>query len=347
MTDFNPNDPGIANGNYFALPVNAEESEIILVPVPWDVTTSYSAGTHKGPEAILNASLQVDLYDSVLEKAWETKIGTCPEDDHIRKLNKKSRKVAEEIIEKLSEGIPESELSAQIEQVNKASAVLNDYVYETTSKLIKEGRLTAVVGGEHSVPLGHLRAVGDKYEEFGILHIDAHADLRDEYEGFTYSHASIMFNALNEIQQISQLTQVAVRDYCQEEADIINNDPRIRCFTDKEISAGAFEGKNWKRQCEEILSSLPENVYISVDIDGLSPEYCPGTGTPVPGGLSFNQLDYLLGSLASSSKKIIGFDLCEVSPSEGSEWDANVGARILYKLCIYSKINRNRYKDQK
>ncbi len=339
MTSFNPNDPGVANGNYFALPYKLEESEIVIISVPWDVTTSYGAGTNKGPEAIIEASVQVDLFDSSVEKAWEIKIGTFPVSEKIAKLNKKSRKIAEEVIEKLENGCSVKEVSQELELVNNASAELNDYVYESAKKLLSQGKFTAIVGGDHSVPLGHLKAIGEKYEEFGILHIDAHADLRIGYEGFKYSHASIMYNSLSEIQQVSQLTQVAVRDYCQEESDYINSNPRIRCFTDKELAKNVFEGKLWKKQCEEIIASLPENVYISLDIDGLSPEFCPGTGTPVPGGLSYNQLDYLLFSLAQSSKKIIGFDLCEVSPQPDDEWDANVGARLLYKLCIYSKLN--------
>lgn len=339
MINFNPNDLGVANGNYFALPYKIEESDIALISVPWDVTTSYGAGTNKGPQAIIEASVQVDLFDTSLQKAWEVKIGTLPISEKIIKLNKRSRKTAEIVIDKLEQGATQREVRHELEFVNAASQELNDYVYNTTKSLISEGKLTAIIGGDHSVPLGHFKAIGEKYEEFGILHIDAHADLRIGYEGFKYSHASIMYNALSEVQQLSQLTQVAVRDYCQEESDYINNNPRIRCFTDKELSMNSFEGKTWKKQCEEIIASLPEQVYISLDIDGLSPEYCPNTGTPVPGGLSYNQLDFLLFSLAQSSKKIIGFDLCEVSPSKEDEWDANVGARLLYKLCIYTKLN--------
>lgn len=339
MTSFNPNDPGVANGNYFALPYKLEDSEITLISVPWDVTTSYGAGTHNGPEAIIDASLQVDLFDPNLDKAWEIKIGTLPISERIKRLNKKNRNIAEVVIEKLELGASVKDVSQELEVVNKSSEDLNDYVYKVAKELIAKGKLTAVVGGDHSVPLGHFKAIGEKYEEFGILHIDAHADLRIGYEGFKYSHASIMYNALKEVQQVSQLTQVAVRDYCQEESDFINNNSRIRCFTDKELSNNKFEGKSWKKQCDDIIASLPEHIYISLDIDGLSPEYCPGTGTPVPGGLSYNELDYLLYTLSKSNKKIIGFDLCEVSPSQESEWDANVGARLLYKLCIYTKLN--------
>ncbi|MFA5849602.1 MAG: agmatinase family protein [Bacteroidales bacterium] len=340
MKIFNPNEIGIANGNYFALPYKLEDSEIAILSVPWDVTTSYRPGTHNGPQAIIDASLQVDLFDALVPEAWEVVIGTVPIDESILKKNRKHRKAAESVIGKLEDGVDNSLLKDEIESVNKASAELNNYVYKSCNELINKDKIVGVVGGDHSVPLGNMRAVSEHYEEFGILHIDAHADLRIAYEGFTYSHASIMYNALNEIHQISQLTQVGVRDFCQEESDIINHDPRIRCFTDIELKRNSFDGKLWKKQCEEIIASLPNNVYISFDIDGLSPELCPNTGTPVPGGISFREIDYLLFMLASSNKKIVGFDLCEVSPSAESEWDANVGARILYKLCIYSSYNK-------
>ena len=342
MTIFNPNDPGLANGNYFALPYSLEESEIALISVPWDVTTSYRAGTHKGPKSIIEASVQVDLYDVNVKDAWNTKIGTLPVDKEILKENKKFRKIAETVIEGLEQGRDISEFEDDTAKINSASAALNERVYNSCRKLINKGKITGVVGGDHSVPLGNIKAVSELCEEFGILHLDAHADLRKAYEGFTYSHASIMYNALNEINQISQLTQVGVRDFCEEEAEIINTDPRIRCFTDSEIRGNLYDGKTWKRQCEEIVATLPSNVYISFDIDGLSPDLCPNTGTPVPGGLSFREVDYLLNMLAQSNKKIIGFDLCEVSPGKDNEWDANVGARILYKLALYTNLNQKK-----
>jgi agmatinase len=113
-----------------------------------------------------------------------------------------------------------------------------------------------------------------------------------------------------------------------------------------ELKRNSFEGKTWKRQCEEIIATLPQNIYISFDIDGLSPDLCPNTGTPVPGGFSFREMDYLLNMLATSNRRIIGFDLCEVSPGKESDWDANVGARVLFKLCIYTSLNSKKQNPQ-
>lgn len=337
MKDFNPNDLGIFNGNYYALPYKVDESDIILISIPWDVTTSYRPGTHKGPQAIADASLQIDLFDSNVPKAWEVKIGTLPVDDKIEKLNKKLRKKAEIIIEKLEGGADPEDLEDDLNVINKGSEELNTIVYKSALEQINKGKIVGVVGGDHSVPLGNMKALSEKYEDFGILHIDAHADLRLAYEGFKYSHASIMYNALEELPQISQLTQVGVRDYCQQESDYIDSNSRIRCFTDRELSKNEFDGKNWSAICEDIIGTLPDNVYISFDIDGLSPDLCPNTGTPVPGGLLFQKVDYLLNILKQSDKKIIGFDLCEVAPGKHSDWDANVGARVLFKLCMTAR----------
>lgn len=339
MKTFNPNEPGVSNGNYFALPYSVEESDIIIISAPWDVTTSYRAGAHQGPSTIDEASLQVDLFDINVKNAWEVKIGTHPLDKTLLKKNRKTRKLAEQVIEHLEEGKEISEKSDILDVINLASEELNSYITETALHYINLDKTPVVLGGDHSVPLGNIRAIGEKYDDFGLFHIDAHADLRKAYEGFKYSHASIIYNALNDVPQISQLTQIGIRDFCQEEADIINTDPRIRCYTDAELKKNRFNGKTWHKQCEEIVSTLPTNIYISFDIDGLSPELCPNTGTPVPGGLSFEEIDYLLWMVANSGKRIIGLDLCEVAPGKESEWDANVGARILYKLCIYTHHN--------
>ncbi len=339
MTDFDPNDIGIANGNFFGLPFTAAEADIALISVPWDVTTSYRAGTHKGPGAIMDASLQVDLFDPSLPDAWKTRISTVPEDLPIAEKNSRFRVIAEKIIEGLGEGVSKKSLTNDTELVNRASEELNRYVYQTTKDQIRSGKLTGIVGGDHSVPLGAIKAVSEQHQSFGILHIDAHADLREAYEGFRYSHASIMYNALKEVNNITKLTQVAIRDLCQQEYDLIKSDSRINCFTDALIRQNSFKGKLFAEQCKEIIDTLPENVYISFDIDGLSPDLCPNTGTPVPGGLSFAEADYLLWQLVNSGRRIVGFDLCEVSPSAENQWDANVGARILFKLCIYSGHN--------
>lgn len=344
MKTFDPNLPGAANGNFFALPFTQQEAEIVLVSVPWDVTTSYRAGTHRGPGAIIDASAQIDLFNYRVPQAWNIPIGTIPVHEELPVLNRSARLLAERIIQCWEEGSDplDNGLEEVLEQVNQACARMNRIVYLQCSEQLRQGKLVGIVGGEHSVPLGHIKALEEHCGPFGILHIDAHADLRQAYEGFTYSHASIMFNVLKTIPSVAALTQVGVRDYCSAENEIIHSDPRISFFPDESLKEDLYEGLTWREQCHRILESLPDQVYLSLDIDGLSPELCPNTGTPVPGGLRFEQVDYLLYLLASSRRRIIGFDLCEVAPSGEDPWDAIVGARLLHKICCYTYSNNNK-----
>jgi agmatinase len=218
-----------------------------------------------------------------------------------------------------------------IQDINNASRELEKWVFEQTHNLINHGKMVGVIGGDHSVPLGFMKALANKYSDFGILQIDAHADLRKQFEGFDQSHASIMYNAL-QIENITKLVQIGVRDYCEEEKERITQHPeRIHCFTDRYLKSEAYNGKTWAAKCNEIIKTLPEKVYISFDIDGLDPKLCPNTGTPVPGGFDLEQVMFLIRKLVESGKQIIGFDLCEIAPGS-DDWDGNVGARILYGL---------------
>ncbi len=333
VKSFNPNNIGIANGNYFGFPFQPEESRILILPVPWDVTTSYGAGTSKGPQAILDASIQLDFFDSDVNKAWEIGHATLPVNLNTVNQNLKFRPEAESVIKHLENNLPLDEnIQHRINLINKASEELNNYVYTLSRKWLAKGKLIALVGGDHSTPFGLIKALSEFHDNFAILQIDAHADLRDAYEGFEYSHASIMFNVFSKIENIRKIIQVGIRDFCEEEYLLMKQNKKIVWFTDNDISGARFEGKLWQKQCKEIIKELPDKIYLSFDIDGLSREFCPNTGTPVPGGLSFNEAIYLVKSIVEAGKKIIGFDLTEVTPGKNNEWDANVGARILYKI---------------
>lgn len=330
---FNPNEPGQDNGNIFGLPFTREEALLVVIPVPWDVTTSYRPGCAAGPEVIQQASLQVDLYDLQYGNAWEKGIFMTAFPEKLAATGQKLRADAEKVIRFQEDGgkADAKAIAASLKRVNKACEEMNSAVYSLAKKTLDDGKIAAVLGGDHSTPLGLLRALAEKHDSFGILHIDAHADLRKAYEGFTYSHASIMYNAL-ELPQISRLVQLGIRDVCEEEMQLLASDPRISQFSDYSISDALFAGKSWQQLCREIVITLPKKVYVSFDIDGLDPSLCPNTGTPVPGGLSFQQATFLLHELSRSGREIVGFDLCEVSPGT-DEWDANVGARMLFKLC--------------
>ena len=336
LSQFDPNSVGILSNNIFGLPFNEEDAKLVLLPVPWEVTVSYSNGTARGPEQIFKASFQVDLLDPDVKDGWKKGFFMREPDKHMLLRSDYLRKEAELYIKFLTEGgdIGDNQfLKKTLVDVNTGTRVMNEWVYNQTLALLNKGKLVGLIGGDHSTPLGYYKAIGEKKGDFGILQIDAHCDLRDSYEGFKYSHASIMYNALNEVPQLKKLVQVGIRDYCEEELDYIaDNKDRVTTFFDKDIKEAQFEGEQWKDICDRIIASLPQQVYISFDIDGLDPKLCPHTGTPVPGGFEVAQIFYLFKRLLASGRQLIGFDLNEVSTSH-DEWDANVGARVLFKLC--------------
>jgi agmatinase len=335
LSHFDPNDVGNPNNNVFGLPFSEEDARLVILPVPWEVTVSFGSGTARAAEQIMKASLQVDLFDPQVPEGWREGFYLKETD---RKLLLKSdylRKEAELYIDYISKGdqVEDNQFMCKtLKEVNEGTLFMNNWVYQQTKALLDQDKLVALLGGDHSTPLGFLKALAEKHGSFGILQIDAHCDLRDAYEGFNYSHASIMYNALKEIPEV-KLVQVGIRDYSQGEYEYVKaNSDRIRTYFDKDIRFRQFEGETWKQICTDIVSQLPDKIYISFDIDGLDPKLCPNTGTPVQGGFETEQVYYLFNKVIESGKQFIGFDLVEVSTSE-TGWDANVGARILFKLC--------------
>ncbi|MEM9824605.1 MAG: agmatinase family protein, partial [Bacteroidota bacterium] len=289
-----------------------------------------------------NSSTQLDLFHPDIPDAWMMGLHLRPPDLHWTKRNKVLSEKARFFIEELEDGeSPKSSPHLQdiLEEINQSCRALKDWVYQQSKALLKAGKLVGLLGGEHSIPLGFLQALAEQYESFGILQIDAHMDLRPAYEYFTYSHASISYNALA-IPQLTKLVQVGIRDCCQQEVELVAaSQSRVAVFYDQSIKGRCFRGSTFDELCKEIVECLPQKVYISFDIDGLDPKLCPHTGTPVPGGLAYTEAIYLIKTLVQSGRQIIGFDLCEVAGGE-KEWDGNVGARVLYELsCWMGKSN--------
>lgn len=343
ITTFDPNAPG-SQGNLFGLPFTAENAELVVLPIPWEVTVSYRTGTAQGPQAILTASSQVDLFAKDIKDAWKLGVSMLPIPQNLYNENIKLRELAAQHLESINAGETIDPESALLSRVNSACENLNIYIKNNALTYLKEGKLVGLVGGDHSTPLGFLRALAEKHDRFGILQIDAHADLRKAYEGFTYSHASIMYNALK-LPAVGRIVQVGVRDFCEEEVEVMKRAAgRVVTFFDADIQQHQYEGKSWASVCDAIIKELPDLVYISFDIDGLDPKLCPNTGTPVAGGLEFQQAVYLLKKLVKAGKRIIGFDLNEVAPSGKDEWDANVGARMLFELCNWMAVSNGKLK---
>ncbi len=333
-------------GELFGLPYSENKAEVILIPAPWEITVSHGTGTVDGAQAILEASSQVDLFVREIPNAWQMGIHMLPIEKELAEENNRYRDLASQHIALLGQEeqvIDSLEMKVIPQTINEVCEKFNIYMKSKADKLLDNGKIVGVVGGDHSSPLGLIRALNDRYEQFGILQIDAHADLRKAYQGFTYSHASIMYNALK-CKNVSKLVQVGVRDCCEEEAKMISSSGgRIVTFFDDEIKEAQYLGNQWGKLCKQIIDQLPEYVYISFDIDGLDPRLCPNTGTPVPGGLDFQEATYLIKMLVKSGRKVIGFDLCEVAPGS-DDWDGNVGARLLYHLCNWAAVSQGKLK---
>lgn len=317
----------------FGLPHTPENAAVVVLPVPWEASCSYALGTASAPEAIRAASRQVDLLDLDTGEPWREGIAMEPADFEIRRLHDDAFPLARELVEAGGVTLPAHTYMA--ESVAELTARMHGLVRAWAARVFARGAIPAVLGGEHGVPFGAIAEAAARHPGLGVLHIDAHADLRVAFEGMEWSHASIMDNVLSRIPEVGRLVQVGIRDLGHAELRRIKEEPKLITFFDRDLHGA--DGTPWRATATAIVAALPEKVWISLDIDGLDPSLCPGTGTPVPGGLNWNQLTELLRVLGGSGRKIVGFDLCEVGCGE---WDANVGARVLYKLAGWAIATR-------
>ena len=230
-------------------------------------------------------------------------------------------------------------LAKKLARVNAIGDELNRCVHDSIARVLEQKKLPVLVGGDHSTPFGAIQACAERFPGLGLLHFDAHADLREAYEGFTWSHASIMHNVATKLDGVAKLVQVGLRDLGEREhALIASSNGRISAVFDTDWARVRLEGANLRELARATIAELPDDVYLSFDVDGLDPVLCPNTGTPVPGGLSWHEAMLWLEELALSKKRIVGLDLNEVSPGpedtdpDVDSWDAIVGARLLYRL---------------
>jgi agmatinase len=333
--------PPLAEAGLFGADTIVEDADVVVVGVPWEPTVSYGRGTSAAPAALVAASHQLDLFDPFLGEEFDEAVAMAPLRRDWVALNETATRDAARII--AARARLTAELEPVLEAVNRASEQLNRELQQEVARHLAAGRSVGVFGGDHSCPFGSMLAHLEHYGRFGVLHIDAHFDLRDAYEGFIHSHASIMRNLLLASDRIEALIPVAIRDYCSDEVEFAAERAEITPFYDRDLQRARFHGKSWRDVCAEIVAALPEQVYVSFDIDGLDPKLCPHTGTPVPGGLEFGEAVHLLEAVVASGRRIVGFDLVEVAPNlerPADEWDLNVGARLLHKLCALTWMGR-------
>lgn len=331
---FDPDAAATPGAGLFGLGTDLKQAGVVVIPVPFEATTSYGGGTSKAPAAIKKASHQVDLLDREHGRVYEAGIAMLPVPRKIQALSDTARKAAAPIIRRGGPEPGNRRHERAVEKVDAAGEQVNDWVRASAAPHLDAGRIVGVLGGDHATPFGLIAELAERHPGLGILHVDAHADLRLAYEGLAWSHASIMRNVVDRLPGVKRLVQLGIRDFGEAElACIEESKGRIRTFFDADVKRELLSGGSWDQVAWEAVEQLPAKVHVSVDVDGLEPWLCPGTGTPVPGGLSWEQFCHLLVVLAESGKRVVGFDLVEVAPrGRGDEWDANVGARLLYKL---------------
>ena len=360
MSAFDPSAPARPGSGLFGLDCTPDEAAVHVLPVPFDATASYRKGAARGPAAVLQASHQVDLFDrSFAAGSGPFEAGLCllDEDPRFAAWNAEATPLCDAILERGGEapgpGGPSDPgdtegTSDELRQINAIGTHLNGAVHDAAAAVLEAGKLPIVLGGDHSVPYGAIRACAERHPGLGLLHFDAHADLRVAYCGFTWSHASIMENVLRRLDGVSRLVQVGVRDLCEEEHEAIHaSHGRIRTLFDDDWATARLGGADLRTVVRKQLAYLPREVYVSCDIDGLEPSLCPHTGTPVPGGLSWSEIQLWLSELVRSGRRVVGMDLVEVNPGGDlgdlgdrgdpddrtrDSWDAMVGARLLYRM---------------
>lgn len=340
---FDPNGVIPDNGNYFGIPLSPEDAALVLISAPWDTTVSHRSGSSYAPDAIIEASRRVDFFEPMAPYSWRKGIATAPIDYSIQDLSHRLRSDANRVI-KVHEDIGSSAFDhlvyeRRLRRVNEGSAEVNANIYQQAKQWLDKGKIVGLVGGDQSTAYGIIRATGEKHGKIGILHIDSNCDLLETYQGFEHSNTSVMHNVLRDVSEVERLVCVGVRAFRPTEWERAISDSRIALFTGQDIWSKHFEGINWSSICDDILAQLPENVYVSLDINGLTIECSPHTGTMVAGGLRFPEVVYLLNKLVNSGRRIVGFDLTEVTPDLNDKTNAAIAARLLYNMCSMALKN--------
>ncbi len=285
------------SSNYFGLSEefsSPEKSKVAIVPVPYEATTSYGKGTKNGPTAILEASQQVELFDDEL---W---------------------------IEPHKIGI-QTVLPVEMAPVTAETENPFHELRDVVRPIIEFGKFPVIIGGEHSLSLGSVAACADRYPDLSILQIDAHADCRDSYEGNPYSHASVSYHIYKGLPN-PLITQVGIRNISAGEIQWLEEEkPRINIFWARNQDRWNFN---------EIISTLSDNVYLTIDLDGLDSGIMPSTGTPEPGGMSWYQLTDLI-KLLCVKRNVVAADIVELAPIKGLNAPDFLAAKLMYKLIGY------------
>ena len=322
-------------GYYFRDATPTADAPIVLVSAPWAVTSAAGQGAVYTPDAIIDASTHLSLYDVVSNTSIDGKVATAEVDYDLQESSLQLGGDAAKVVAHIEDGgaLTGDYFARKVVRINLGFRDMHRSVGKRVFRFASKGKIVGVVGGDHSVAFGAVRSISSVYPQMGVLFIDAHSDLRPSGKIFDYSHLSVARNIVDEIPAVSKLVQVGVRDMSREEMDFAQNHPKITMLCHEKLTAERFSGRSWGEVCDDVVAQLPDKVYISFDIDALSPECCPHTKRPVAGGMTFDEAVCLINRVAESGREIVGFDLTEIVPVMESGVDAAVGARMLVKLC--------------
>lgn len=323
-------------GYYFGEKTQPAEADLVIVSAPWSVTSDYGRGATYTPDAVIDASAESNLYDVETGFSAEGRVATAEIDYNIQELSEHLGREAERIAMRFhDEATSVVEYAARkVKHVNEGFAEMHASVYGQTKCWVSKGKSVAVIGGDHSVSFGAIKAVAEHHGEVGVLFIDAHADFVRSGEIFPYTHRSIARNIVEQIPSVSSLVEVGVRDINREEMASLLSHDKVKLFLAERVAARRFEGESWGDLCREMVDKLPQKVYISLDIDALKIEFCTHTNTPVPGGMTFDEVVYLVNCVVKSGRQIVGFDIVEVVSNLDNKMDAIVAVRLLTKMIV-------------
>jgi agmatinase len=333
LQGFDPSGPGREN-HLFGSPFTAEEAAVTVIPAPWEVTRPSNHGCATAPEMILAASRDIKRAVDGIPKPWELGISILPIPLDVIDQNRVLCARVLEHTSRLNTGSAFDENDALLDEINAGCEQFNNQLKNVCRQQLVKGKLIGVLGGDHSISLGTIRALSEHYGRFGVLQIDSRPDLCRRYQGLAYSHRSIMFNIMK-IPAVGKLVQVGIRDWTPEEHEALEiGKGRIRTYFDQQLKPDG--GRKWNATCQDIVKQLPPLVYLSVDHSGLGTALTPDQ---LSGGMSEEQLNVLIKCVAQSGCKIIGFDLSEIAVDIGD--NTTVGARILYQLCCWMAVSQH------
>lgn len=313
----NDSEIGIAeqdSGAYFGMPCRPEDAALVLVSAPWDATAPDGSSASYAPDAMIEESLRMDLYDPRSREQTGGIIGLALADDYYAR---------------------------KLRRVDDGCRAMIENIRSQMLGWLGRGKVAGLVGGDQSTVYGALCAVAEHGKGTGVLHIDARCRMKSRHEGFARSGASVMADALECIEGLGRLVQAGVRDFSATEHRSARESQRVSMFGGGMMDVMRFEGATWRQICDSVVAELPHEVFVDLDMSALTPDNCPHSPEAVAGGLGFSRTVYLIDRVAASGRRIAGFALTGVSPAAGGRTDAAAGARMLYRMCGIALRSQN------